>query len=183
MTDVTPTTDAAPRKDSVPKDDNVNSSTNTAIFSQSNKQKNPDFVLVWNESKKHAMTQDAFHRRSVFEYNLEQEGLILDWENGSSGSGLHATKIWAPLELLKRYSEILKVRLPMKRLSEEDERCLVSKHESVTSLLSKGSKSVVCMKNFWAKCRNCLSLELDPLYFPERCRRLTEVYSRDKEYL
>lgn len=150
---------------------------------EKSKQKNPDFVLVWNESKKHAMTQDAFQRRSVFEYNLEQEGLILDWENGSSGSGLHVTKIWAPLELLKRYSEILKVRLPMKRLSEEDARCLASTAESVTTLLSKGSKTAMCVMNCWSKCKNCLSLELDPLYFPERCRRLTEIYSRDKEYL
>ncbi len=54
-------------------------------------------------------------RRQIFEDNLRNEGLVLEAEPRDP-SGLHFVKIRAPLDVLKRYAEILKLRLPMKKV-------------------------------------------------------------------
>ena len=54
--------------------------------------------------------------RRIFEANLELEGLVLEYEPPES-NGLNFVKITAPLTVLKRYAEILKLRLPMKKVS------------------------------------------------------------------
>ena len=54
-------------------------------------------------------------RRQIFEENLRNEGLVLEAEPRDP-SGLHFVKIRAPLDVLKRYAEILKLRLPMKKV-------------------------------------------------------------------
>jgi len=46
---------------------------------------------------------------------LENQGLELEYEQ-MEPSGLHFIKIHAPKEVLRRYAEILKLRLPMKEL-------------------------------------------------------------------
>jgi hypothetical protein len=43
--------------------------------------------------------------------NLLKEGLEIECEEGAMS--LHFMKIHAPLELLKRYAEILKIRMPI----------------------------------------------------------------------
>ena len=57
-------------------------------------------------------------RRQIFEENLRNEGLVLEAEPAEP-SGLHFVKIRAPLDVLKRYAEILKLRLPMKKVKEK----------------------------------------------------------------
>ena len=53
--------------------------------------------------------------RRVFEKNLESEGLVLEHEP-SENNGLNFVKITAPMTVLKRYAEILKLKLPMKKV-------------------------------------------------------------------
>ena len=50
----------------------------------------------------------------MFEENLINEGLEL--EKDSPIDGLYFVKIHAPMEVLRRYSEILKLRMPMREV-------------------------------------------------------------------
>lgn len=52
----------------------------------------------------------------TFESNLEEEGLQIERKYVQE-TGLHFVKIYAPIEVLKRYAEILKLRLPMRQVS------------------------------------------------------------------
>lgn len=54
-------------------------------------------------------------RRVVFEENLQIEGLQL--EKYVVDDEIHFVKIHAPLEVLRRYAEILKLRMPMKEVN------------------------------------------------------------------
>lgn len=55
----------------------------------------------------------------MFEDKLLEEGLELEFESLSVGSALHFIKVHAPLEVLKRYSEILKLRMPMRKVGRD----------------------------------------------------------------
>lgn len=58
-------------------------------------------------------------RREVFEENLLQEGLEL--ESYVIDEEINFIKMHAPLEVLRRYAEILKLRMPMKEVSIKNE--------------------------------------------------------------
>lgn len=75
-----------------------------------------DFVLVWKEDDDEDPKQIESKRekRAIFEENLFIEGLELERE---SFELLHFTKIHVTIEVLRRYSEILKLRMPMKDVS------------------------------------------------------------------
>ena len=62
-----------------------------------------------------ATSDAAKQRRQVFERNLEKEDLILEYLP-EEPSGLNFIKVFAPDNVLKRYAEILKLRLPMKKV-------------------------------------------------------------------
>ena len=103
-----------------------------------------------------------------FEKNLEREGLQLEYEPPER-NGLCFLKIHAPREVLRRYAEILKLRLPMKevpRLRVPEPRSNVIFQE-VNSFLQR------IMKKYY----------VDTTIFPTMKHRFTAVYSRDKEYL
>ena len=72
-----------------------------------------DFVLVWNESNASSCSEIAVKKREVFERNLLEDGLMLEREQNQS---LHFVKIHASSEVLMRYTEILKLRMPMKKV-------------------------------------------------------------------
>jgi hypothetical protein len=72
-----------------------------------------DFVLVWTDSSAASCSDVAVKKREVFERRLQEEGLILEREQNLS---LHFVKIHAPVEVLGRYAEILKLRMPMKKV-------------------------------------------------------------------
>ncbi|XP_039765909.1 anoctamin-5-like isoform X2 [Pararge aegeria] len=127
-----------------------------------------DYVLVWEAGKDEATTPEAFESRRVFEQNLEKEGLQLEREAPEDLYGLNFIKIHAPLSVLRDYSEILKLRMPMKFSALKDV------HDKTNSLIDKID---VCWDNFMSKIR------VDPKLFPERKHRLTAIYSKDKEYL
>ncbi|PZC77652.1 hypothetical protein B5X24_HaOG203096 [Helicoverpa armigera] len=73
-----------------------------------------DYVLVWEAFKEDAATPEAHRQRKIFEENLELEGLQLEREAPENLYGLNFVKIHAPVSVLRDYSEILKLRMPMK---------------------------------------------------------------------
>lgn len=77
-----------------------------------------DFVLVYVEPTGHrgsnpAVLRDAERKREIFEKHLEEEGLQLEREDLNH---IHFIKIHAPHDVLARYCEILKLRMPMKEV-------------------------------------------------------------------
>lgn len=92
-----------------------------------------DFVLVWkkllpsNDEERSDVLQQRDHdevakkegerddRRETFEEHLIGEGLQIERE--IVDDEIHFVKLHAPLEVLRRYAEILKLRLPMKEVS------------------------------------------------------------------
>lgn len=73
-----------------------------------------DFVLVWTEGSAVSCSEVAYKKREIFERHLREEGLILEEEQNLL---FHFIKIHAPVEVLSRYAEILKLRMPMKKVS------------------------------------------------------------------
>ncbi|RVE52062.1 hypothetical protein evm_003340 [Chilo suppressalis] len=150
-----------------------------------------DYVLVWESAKEDATKPEAYEQRKVFEENLENEGLQLEREAPENLHGLHFVKIHAPITVLRDYSEVLKLRMPMKDCSKIRKSgrtnailnaamymskfsALKDVHEKTNSFLDQAD---ACWNRFMSKIR------LDPEKFPERKQRLTAIYSKDKEYL
>lgn len=74
-----------------------------------------DFVLAWKRGEERNTVERIKEiKRTIFEENLRTEGLELEAED--IDGELHFVKIHAPLEVLRRYSEILKLRMPMKEV-------------------------------------------------------------------
>lgn len=72
-----------------------------------------DFVMVWQSTDDQQEDELPSIKRSIFEENLKNEGLELEYE---SVENLHFVKIHVPIEVLRRYAEILKLRMPMKEV-------------------------------------------------------------------
>ncbi|XP_063835901.1 anoctamin-1 isoform X2 [Ostrinia nubilalis] len=130
--------------------------------------KTVDYVLVWEAGKEDARKPEAVEQRRIFEENLELEGLALERAAPDNLYGLNFVKIHAPVQVLKDYSEILKLRMPMKFSALKDV------HEKTNSLLDK-------VEGCWDSFMN--TIRVDPVKFPEKRHRLTAIYSKDKEYL
>ena len=73
-----------------------------------------DFVLVWEDKPSNPEWSQNKKKREVFLQNLESEGLEVEHDGPSGSSNLRFVKIHAPMEVLKRYAEILKIRMPIK---------------------------------------------------------------------
>lgn len=78
-----------------------------------------DFVLVYKEllisESEQRDESDKHESRNVFEEHLISEGLEIERENVDEE--IHFVKIHAPIEVLRRQAEILKLRLPIKEVS------------------------------------------------------------------
>ncbi|EAT41725.1 AAEL006656-PA [Aedes aegypti] len=131
--------------------------------------KSVDFVLVWKTSLEEEIHLEEIRekKRFIFEQNLIRDGLELERE--LIENEIHFIKIHAPLEVLRRYSEILKLRMPMKEIPG-----MAGVRSRTTSILSR-------LKGFAGKIVHYFLVE--EKYFPPRSHRFTAVYSRDKEYL
>lgn len=69
-----------------------------------------DFVLAFNGLDE---KEDHIKKRATFEDNLRKEGLHLEYDNTQH---VHFVKIHAPRDVLYRYAEILKIKLPMRKV-------------------------------------------------------------------
>ncbi|KAL0280787.1 UNVERIFIED_CONTAM: hypothetical protein PYX00_001978 [Menopon gallinae] len=150
-----------------------------------------DFILVWDKFQPKSLDANSVLKRKVFEDNLINEGLELEKENAIDG--LYFIKIHAPSEVLRRYSEILKLRMPMK-----EELCTVHKDQKLNPVLHATmylSKKIPELKSvhrgtnsLFHKYHSFTRLVMRRFYvdeniFPTKSHRFTAVYSRDKEYL
>jgi len=99
---------------------------------------------------------------------LEKEGLQLEYEQVEP-NGLHFIKIHAPKEVLRRYAEILKLRLPMKELP----GCQMPQTSSNIIIKEVNTFIRRIMGKYY----------VDKTIFPTMKQNFTAVYSRDKEYL
>ncbi|GFR86477.1 anoctamin, partial [Elysia marginata] len=121
-----------------------------------------DFVLAWSveEDKNEKKIEQAKEARRIFEENLMKEGLEI--EKDERGNETHFAKIHAPIEVLKRYADILKIRMPMR---EE----LSSEHIQERYADWKNKRKI--LYDHWASWRNCLKFQpVDHvrLYFGEK---------------
>ncbi|CAH0722954.1 unnamed protein product, partial [Brenthis ino] len=150
-----------------------------------------DFVLVWESGKDDATTPEAYAHRQIFEQNLENEGLQLEREAPEDMYGLNFIKIHAPLNVLKDYSEVLKLRMPMKECSKIrkggrtnailNAAMYMSKFSALKDVHEKTNSFLDKLEEFWNQIMS--KIRVDPAMFPERKHRLTAIYSKDKEYL
>ncbi|XP_014210857.1 anoctamin-5 [Copidosoma floridanum] len=125
-----------------------------------------DFVLVWDGYNQEASKFKFADIRKIFEDNLKHEGLQLEHERDEL-SGLNFIKITTPLEVLRRYSEILKLRMPMKEIQGLS--------------VPRQNKIFQGMNSFFRRVMS--KYYVDPTIFPPMKHKFTAVYSRDKEYL
>ncbi|KAG5679996.1 hypothetical protein PVAND_009529 [Polypedilum vanderplanki] len=135
-----------------------------------------DYVLVWkklfpnngdDEKEKDDIKRreaSRAERREVFEENLLNEGLEL--ERYVLDDEITFIKIHAPLEVLRRYAEILKLRMPMKLIP------------GMTTFKSRTKSYYRTTLDFFMK-----KFVLDEKHFPPMSHRFTAIYARDKEYL
>ncbi|KRG01351.1 anoctamin-1 isoform X2 [Drosophila mojavensis] len=149
-----------------------------------------DFVLAYRTNPNEATEAENEEKRRIFQENLIQQGLEVEF---SQKDQIYFVKIHAPLEVLRRYAEILKLRMPMKeslcnlRVYERSNRLhnaahYLSKKIPGLSVVNRSSKSVY--SSLKSSCHSILRhIYVDERYFPKRAHRFTAIYSRDKEYL
>ncbi|XP_037816459.1 anoctamin-1 isoform X2 [Lucilia sericata] len=126
-------------------------------------QRSVDFVLAFSGAD-HKL--DNIKKREIFEANLEKEGLHLERDNTQR---IHFIKIHAPHEVLCRYAEILRIKLPMKKIPGQDQ-IYVEEFE-----LSESVRSC-CAKIF-------KSVQLNPEKFPPKPKRIYFEFQRNYEHL
>ncbi|XP_055711894.1 anoctamin-4 isoform X2 [Phlebotomus papatasi] len=105
-------------------------------------------------------------KREAFQRNLMSEGLDLEIEKNQR---IHFVKIHAPVEVLCRFCEILKMKMPIKKIEGSEDIIQEEFH-----LLDE-------MKSFFGKPFEFV--KLDPNLFPERNNELRAEFSREKSYL
>ncbi|QQP38003.1 Anoctamin [Caligus rogercresseyi] len=130
-----------------------------------------DFILVWSENGSNRLT--CAERRSVFESNLAKEGLVLE-HLPREPSGLHFIKIHAPDDVLKRYAEILKLRLPMKDFDHITEIKVDSFRVPIFTDVVEGVQTGIDQL--------FQTFKVDQKIFKSKENQLTATFSRDKEY-
>lgn len=72
-----------------------------------------DFVLVTSSKARSPVDVNGWNRRSAFEERMKEQGLLLEED---VVGGLTFVKVHAPIPVLRRYCEILKLRMPMKEV-------------------------------------------------------------------
>lgn len=74
-----------------------------------------DFILVWKQHDNDRVEGSRCHNRLIFEQNLIAEDLELEKESIES---INFVKVHAPIKVLLRYAEYLKLRTPIKGVSD-----------------------------------------------------------------
>uniref|UniRef100_W8BBX0 Anoctamin n=1 Tax=Ceratitis capitata TaxID=7213 RepID=W8BBX0_CERCA len=127
-----------------------------------------DFVLAYKADPDPGQEALSARKRHKFESNLLQHGLQMEVDYKEQQQ-IHFVKIHAPLDVLRCYAEILKLRMPMKEIPG-----MSVVNRSTRSAFSS-LKTVV---QFFLR-----NIFVDEAVFPRRAHRFTAIYSRDKEYL
>lgn len=122
-----------------------------------------DFVLAYISSDNSA----HIRKREIYENNLIEQKLVLEREQTQK---LHFIKIHAPREVLCKFTEILKLRMPIKDFPDLENK------DCDTDLISGVSTAFDSMLGR-------LGVKLDKKLFPDQKYTPTEEFSRDKSYL
>ncbi|XP_033214628.1 anoctamin-5-like [Belonocnema kinseyi] len=120
-----------------------------------------DFVLAYVDNNNH----NHARKREEFESRLLDQGLELEYE---ATRQLGFVKINAPKEVLCRYAEIMKLRMPIKHSSSEE--------------LSDDTGDFFDDARTWFA-KFFKFAQLDPNKFPPKKYQLAAEFSRDKDYL
>ncbi|CAL8081793.1 unnamed protein product [Orchesella dallaii] len=160
----------------------------SVVFVEAMAPREVDFVLVWDAKNDASRTEDAKERRKHFEKNLEEEGLMLEREK-IEGTDYNFVKIHAPMEVLRRYAEILKLRMPMKQVHGDVLDSIYAANEEfnyqqfphLNELKNRGSALVSEVKSWFSILTDYF--RVDPRMFPQKDQKMTAVYTREKEYL
>ncbi|XP_076467087.1 anoctamin-1-like isoform X3 [Babylonia areolata] len=136
-----------------------------------------DFVLAWSAEEDKDDKEKAEKARELFEKNLCREGLQLEYDK--RGEETHFAKVHAPYEVLRRYADILKIRLPMKE-------SLVRQHGKKFHTWQSPVHSV--STQLWGVAGRCFQkflvpFQVDRAAVPSLKRKYTCPYAADKEYL
>ncbi|KAH8326175.1 hypothetical protein KR067_002897 [Drosophila pandora] len=162
---------------------------NTSLFFE-DCSRSIDFVLAFRINAHEPTEAENTEKRRVFEANLISQGLEVE---SIQKDQICFVKIHAPLEVLRRYAEILKLRMPMKeslcnlRITERSNRLhnaaqYLSKKIPGMSVVNRSTKSI--FSSLKTICKFFLrNIYVDENIFPRRAHRFTAIYSRDKEYL
>ncbi|XP_037816445.1 anoctamin-3-like isoform X1 [Lucilia sericata] len=113
---------------------------------------------------------DHVKKRHIFERNLAKEGLQVELDFTQC---IHFIKIHAPLEVLYSYAEILKIKMPMKKLPGQ-EFLYDNPYETCISLEQiyeqKDDKVPTCSERMCKPLLRCL--KLNPTKFPPKQKRI-----------
>jgi len=159
-----------------------------------------DFVLAWEEKPTDPECAGNKKKREVFEKNLEREGLEIERGYSAAGTSLQFIKLHAPMVVLQRYAEILKIRMPLKKFSAELLQADPSGAEGAEMLEFKltslddstsddpiNSVRIPLFSDVHEGLKGWVERLQEPLYpkgqEQSRHSQYTAVYSRDKEYL
>lgn len=123
-----------------------------------------DYVLVWTYKNTDKRRVEKENTRRIFEENLKQEGLILEWDI-KEGRPHQFVKIHAPWEVLTRYAEIMKIRMPINEPPQEVSP--LSLWDVMTNQLE----------------RLLTPFQLDPKKVPPLPKKYTYPFERNKMYL
>lgn len=126
-----------------------------------------DYVLAYSRDDNKDPNNENDTKREIFCANLEKEGLELEVEKTQR---VHFVKIHAPLEVLRKYAELLRWEMPIKSQLWKKEDIDGPEYHLLQNL-----------KSFFG--RPFRFIKLDPVKFPPRDIQLFHEYSRDKEYL
>ncbi|KAJ8314470.1 hypothetical protein KUTeg_006620 [Tegillarca granosa] len=74
-----------------------------------------DYILAWKTTGKPIDLEESSKARAIFEKNLKKEGLHIEYDQ-RKGEEIYYAKIHAPWEVLTRYTEILKIKMPVKKV-------------------------------------------------------------------
>ncbi|XP_060085778.1 anoctamin-1-like isoform X2 [Ylistrum balloti] len=154
-----------------------------------------DYILAYvvDEDGKAEEVEEARLAREVFERNLVSEGLLLEYDQ-REGEAKYV-KVHIPWEVLTRYAEILKVKVPVKKSLVLTN--IQKKYAKLEEVYHKGEESAfdqflnpmkAMSARLWATLTGMVKklfapFELDKEVMPPIPRRFTLPYSRTKEYL
>uniref|UniRef100_A0A8D9FI56 Anoctamin n=1 Tax=Cacopsylla melanoneura TaxID=428564 RepID=A0A8D9FI56_9HEMI len=104
-----------------------------------------DFIMVWKKPNGGKQESCLFHRtdemkRNIFEENLKQEGLVL---NKHYNGNLCFVTIYTPRHVLLTYAEIMKLRMPLRTLVQDNTDRGGSKGTTISNLCMKTASTVV----------------------------------------
>jgi len=157
-----------------------------------------DFILVWEEKPSDPQWSANKRKRDTFIRNLESEGLEIEVDESGGVNALRFVKIHAPLEVLRRYAEILKIRMPIKKFSAE---MLHSESAEGADMLEfklsnmdgttpehLDSIRVPLFSDVHDELKSWFEKIQEPFYpsedvFNKNNTQFTAIYSRDKDYL